>query len=81
MENAAKLWEERHDWLYVEMDADISPPGRHGHLGMWKGEIIPRRLYFVSRNAPEDCKLPNVCKGPVRPSSLSAPPRSRDDGG
>lgn len=42
--------------LYVELNGNVSPRGRYGHLGMYPHALIVERMFYVARTAPAGCE-------------------------
>jgi hypothetical protein len=57
-----------HAPIYVRFKGDLSPPGSHGHLGMYEREVTVIELLEMSRDGK--CRgLVDSSGSPPRPSS------------
>ncbi len=44
-------------WVYLELDAVPSEPGRYGHMGWYSRELRVTRVLRVTRDVPSACKV------------------------
>jgi|GEM_PF-1722531 len=51
-----KAVEANKGYIYVEVEGELSPPGRYGHLGYYCRQLTVKKVTLVRASTPDDCK-------------------------